>query len=123
MGANSPSDFLKPYICTQCGGRVNRATLICESCGTTFKENAQGLRFAVEKPGVHTVQAMLTIDREFFLSVGLEEASKYAVKELSKEIASGLVPFMQIKAEDNICLHQVTMKARLRVVEPTGYAR
>ena len=25
------SNFLKPYVCTQCGGKVNRATLVWAS--------------------------------------------------------------------------------------------
>lgn len=35
---------LTPMTCTNCGGTINRATMICEYCGTKFQDDGYAIK-------------------------------------------------------------------------------
>ena len=112
--------FLKPYICTQCGGKVNRATLVCEMCGTQFKEDRSEemvTRLAVTRPGVVTLGRTLRVDK-FYLTHDPKALSEYAIKMMAREFAECIVPYLDVRVEDNPSDFSYIMRGRLRVVEP-----
>lgn len=111
--------FLKPYICTQCGGKVNRTTLVCEMCGTHFKDESQGeaYRLIVTRPGVVTLGKRIYVDTEI-MSQSPEVFSEFAIKQLAREFAECIAPYMDIKAENRPEHHQSVLTARLRILQP-----
>ena len=112
------NEFLKPYICTQCGGRVNRATLTCEMCGTTFKEDIPEQRIVVERPGVHFLRSQMAIDKEMYIALGATQASEYVIRRMANQMAEIIIPFMDVMTmEDPIC-HQTLIRSTVRVLEP-----
>jgi len=112
--------FLKPYICPQCGGKVNRTSLVCEMCGTQFKEERSEdrvSRLVVTRPGVVTLGQTLRVDK-FYLTHDPKKFSEYAIKMLAREFTECIAPYLDIKVEDNPRDSSYIMRARLRVVEP-----
>ena len=110
--------MLKPYICTQCGGKVNPVTLTCEMCGTRFKEEGV-MRLVVDRPGVHIIQCTRAISKDALYTIGPEAASEYVLKDMSREIAQSLFPMLDVMTEDDLPMHEKRIRAQLRVLEPT----
>ena len=111
------SNFLKPYVCTQCGGKVNRATLVCENCGTQFKENDGIIRIIAERPGVHTLGTAITIDEEMLYAVGAKEISEIVMKQMVADLAEAIAPYIEVKTERSFISNQQIVRGRVRVLD------
>lgn len=109
---------LEPYICPQCGGKVDRIRMVCEACGTQFREKDQIIRIQADQPGTHVITASFQIDEYMALDMGLEEVSQIAVKEVSRKIADGLTPFITFRAEHVIDSMQYRLTGRLKILDP-----
>ena len=110
------AEWLKPYICTQCGGRVNRATMTCEMCGTQFKEQDNILRIVAERPGVHTLGQAIAIDNEMAWRRP-QEVSDFVMKQMTRELAECIAPFIEMKIEDDQIHSQKIVRGRIRVLD------
>ena len=110
---------MKPYICPQCGGQVNRVKMICEYCGTQFREEDNAIRIVTYHPGVHTLGANVMIDREA-LEMQPQEAAEFAIKSMARSFAEGIAQYMDVKTSDDPINHTVKFYARLRVLD-SGY--
>lgn len=111
-------NFLKPYICTQCGGRVNPETLTCEMCGTKFKQNKEYMPLIVEQPGAHTLCMRQELRNEMIEVLGLKEASRRAIEHMALEFADSIAPFMSIKTEHDPYRGSTVMRGTIRVLDP-----
>ena len=114
------SEFLKPYICTQCGGKVNPATLRCEMCGTVFKDTSDRgyATLQVVHPGAHTLVVSREIDDEMFIRFGAEEMSKRAIADMAHQFAESIAPFMTIRTEQDYYRQTTRMRGMIRVLDP-----
>lgn len=110
---------MKPYICPQCGGQVNRAKMVCEYCGTQFQEENRGIKIVAYHPGVHTLGANVTVPKEY-ATLSPKEASEMAIRRLVNEFADGIAQFMEVKATNEPITDSVEFRARLRVLD-SGY--
>lgn len=110
---------LKPMVCPQCGGTVNRATMICEYCGTQFREERNEIRVVAYNPRVHTLGANIIIPKELLIQ-SPKEASEFAIRRLSEEFASGIAQFMEVQTMDEPIMQEVHFQAKLRVLD-SGY--
>ena len=114
---------LKPYICTQCGGKVNRENLICECCGTQFREeikdNVNTIHVVQTRPGVHTLATQVVVDREIVLQIGAEQATKYFMEELKREFTKHITPFIEMDCQHDFIRGQMVIRGRMRVLDPT----
>lgn len=110
------SEWLKPYVCTQCGGKVNRSTMTCEMCGTQFKETENVMRIVAERPGVKTLGATIAIDREMaYLSP--EDTSEIVMRQMVDELAKCIAPFIDVKTEDDPILGRQLVRGRIRILD------
>lgn len=110
---------MKPYICPQCGGQVNRAKMICEYCGTQFREEHNEIRVVTYNPQVHTLGANVIFPKEIVVQ-SPREASEYAIRSLAQEFADGIGQFMEVQTIDEPITGEVMFRARLRVLD-SGY--
>lgn len=110
---------MKPYICPQCGGQVNRAKMICEYCGTQFREEHNEIRVVAYNPRVHTLGANVTIPKEYAIR-SPKEMSEYAIHRLAQEFADGIAQFMEVQTMDEPKTNEILFQARLRVLD-SGY--
>ena len=113
-------DFLKPYVCTQCGGKVNRNTLICEMCGTRFKDMStpELIRLEVERPGVHVLQSEYVVDKCLSEHIGATEISRIVIERMSHALADAIAPYMDVKWEDVPWQNEIHVRGRIRVLDP-----
>lgn len=113
---------LKPYICTQCGGKVNRATLVCECCGTQFRidthDDIPRIQVVYSRPGVHMLCVNYEMTREMIDAMGYKEASKYVLEATADELAKSIAPYMEVYSERNPWRDTVTVNSRIRVLDP-----
>lgn len=110
---------LKPLICPQCGGEINRARMICEYCGTTFAEENNVVKIVAYHPGVHTLGAVVDIPQEWALK-NPTEAAEFAIREMAKKFAAGIAQFMDVRTMDDPVTLSVRFGGKLRVLE-SGY--
>ena len=111
---------MKKYICDCCGGQINIASLICEYCGTRYQEEENRIiPIVVQRKPINILENIVALPDDFIMGVGAEEASKIAIEELSKQLAKGLIPYMDIKRESDLCTRQTKFRARVRVIPPS----
>lgn len=109
-------DWLKPYVCTQCGGRVNRTTMTCEMCGTQFKEQDNVLWVIAERPGVHTLGQVIAIDKEMAL-LQPKEVSAIVMEQMTRELAKCIAPFIEMEIEDEPVSCQKIVRGKVRILD------
>lgn len=107
---------LKPMVCPQCGGTVNRATMICEYCGTRFKEDACGVKIEVLRPGVRVLTATAEVPDELMYT-SPKEASVYAIDCMAEKFAELIAPFIEVKMQVDPAVMKTRFYASLRVLD------
>lgn len=110
---------MKPYICPQCGGTINRVKMICEYCGTQFREERNEIRVVAYNPRIHTLGTNLVLPSEVIDS-SPKEMSEYAIRRLAQEFADGIAQFMEVQTMHEPIRNEVLFRARLRVLD-SGY--
>ena len=113
---------LKPLICPQCGGTINRTNRKCEYCGTEYDLGYDDvLHFEALHPGTHVLQSQALMTDEMLQVMGLEKASEYVLRKMAEEMATQLIPFMDVQTQiDPINPWDGRkIRARLRVIDPT----
>ena len=58
---------------------MNRVKMICEYCGTQFREDKNEIRIMAYQPGIHTLQACAVVP-EYEAFMYPKEASEYGAK-------------------------------------------
>ena len=89
---------MKPYICPQCGGQINRATMICEYCGTRFQEDNNVVRIMAYHPGVRTLQAGVVLPEDEVM-MSPKEMSEFAIRNMAEQFAEGIAQFMEVQTD------------------------
>lgn len=103
-------------ICPQCGGAVNRATMICEYCGTRFKEDASGVKIEVLRPGVRVLTATAEVPDELMYT-SPKEASVYAIDCMAEKFAELIAPFIDVKMQVDPAVFKTRFYGSLRVLD------
>lgn len=113
-------DELKPLICQNCGGHIDRNTMKCPYCNTQYEKKFEGtpVSFTVERPGVHHIKAMVRIDEEA-IQRSPEAATKWAMDKIRNGIADGLLEYMRIDTEKDWRSFCRIIRADVRVLDPT----
>lgn len=112
---------LQKLQCDNCGGRIDRASLTCISCGMQYRiENeTQELRIITETRKVDVLHQQVFIPDEILLS-NPDQAIEYTIKRIAHDMAEKLIPYMEWESESNPRLRQTSIYARLRVARPTS---
>ena len=114
---------IKPLICEQCGGAIDRKTMQCPYCGTQYerKNNGVTVNYVVEQPGVHRLRADIRID-EAMIAHDPERATGYALDKLRHEIADGLMAYMKIYTSKDFDPYNrcQIIRGEVRVIDPTS---
>ena len=114
---------LKPLICTQCGGTINRATYICEYCGTKYKEDwISPVPIKISPLGTHVLCSQAIMDDDMIRCMGSKNASEFVLHRMAEEIAQQLIPMMDVCIErtpEDLMRNSMTVRAKLRVLDPT----
>lgn len=112
---------LQPLTCKNCGGAINRATYICEYCGTAY-ENRSGIPYIIEtqqKP-CKVLQMQTTIPEELLRSDYLpkEYIVNQAMGNIRDQLAKALEDYLRVEMTyDHRTMRQI-ITAQVRVIEP-----
>ena len=92
---------LEPYLCKQCGGRINVAKMVCEYCGTAYHdESLKRIKIVQVRPGEHLISAQIEVDIKNMIHYP-EDTRDYALHELRNQIADGLLGYMKVTTSES----------------------
>lgn len=112
---------MKRYTCDCCGGTINLVTGKCEYCGTQYEiRNNQVFRIETFQNPVHTIVAAATLEQHDIYALGLENASKIAVEQITQRLAEGLAPFIKVYHNFDIETFHHKFVGELKVVIPSN---
>lgn len=108
--------------CPNCGAAINTARMVCEYCGTTFKDERNGpaykpeYKIVVQRPGVKVLGANLMVNeldvRQGMVPEGIIRA------ELASKLTDELMKHLDIQSNLDLERMQRTFAVRLRVLDP-----
>ena len=106
------------YICQCCGGRIDRKTMTCEYCGTQYKEEYSNvLKVEMFQNPVRTLATRIVID-DFAMRTSPKDYSEFAIKELARQFAECIAPYMDIQHTFDSRTRISRLDAKIKVVEP-----
>lgn len=110
---------LNALTCQNCGATINRATMKCEYCDTQYERTYEGtqVKFIADRPGVHTLRAMVMLDEEMVAS-NPERAKEFAERKLRQSLADGLMEYMRTEEEIDHRRFARIIRAEVKVVAP-----
>lgn len=112
---------MNKYICPCCGGRINRASMTCEYCGTGFKEEHDNLiRIETFRNPVRTFEAKVSVPDNWFSEFGIESVSKLAVEELVHELSKSIAPMMEVHNEHDLRTMSNIFSGRIKIIQPVN---
>ena len=102
--------------CKNCGAPIKNGH--CSYCGADYNEQIPQMFIRVDRRPVEVIKAQANLDMNFMHSVGLEEASAIAVREIANKLAEGIIPFMEIETEYRPQFMTRTFTGKIRIVPP-----
>ena len=113
---------MKPLICEQCGGQIDRKTMKCPYCDTQYerKNNGVTVHYMVDRPGTNRLRAEIRVDKEM-MAHAPEQATEFVLDRLRHEIADGLLAYMKISTAEDFGPYErcQIIRGEVRVIDPT----
>ena len=110
--------MMDKYICECCGGKVNRATMTCEYCGTQYKEEDNNLiRFETYRNPIQKLVVSASYPEEAFKE-NPKEMAEYAIRNMSYKFAECIAPYMVMATEYEPEYHKRRIYGQIRIVVP-----
>ena len=113
---------LRKLQCDNCGGRIDRASLTCISCGTQYQTDQNEpltLRIVNEKRRTEVLSGAVFIPDEIIMD-NTEQAIDYAVRRMAGQMAERLIPFIEFEWERDLPTRQTGIYGRIRVARPSN---
>lgn len=113
---------IKPLVCENCGGKIDRQTMKCPYCDTQYerKNNGVTVNYVVDRPGTHRLQATVKIDEDMMLN-SPEGATEFVMDRLRHEIADGLLAYMKISTSQDFRFGERChiIRGEVKVIDPS----
>ena len=113
---------LTPMTCPNCAGKINRATMTCEYCGTQFESlNANNdVVMVVEHQSspVRILRAQTTIPIELMRGMAKDSVADMAMDDIRRQLEKALGDCMTIEMTYDIKTMRQIITAKVRVLEP-----
>ena len=117
------------YICECCGGKINRATMTCEYCGTQYKEDPHRdgiIRVETFRNPIHTYVKLAKIPKEEIMrmsdSMGVEAATRHVtdcvMREMARQFAECIMQDMSMEYRNDTFSNQYIARGTIKVVSP-----
>ena len=109
---------MNKYICPCCGGRINRASMTCEYCGTAFKEEHDNLiRIETfQNPVVTLGSSAFVSHKDMYMNP--DQMAEHAIKQLAHNFAEVIAPYMDIEYRFDPFEAGHILDARIKIVNP-----
>lgn len=115
---------LQKLQCDNCGGKIDGATLTCQSCGMQFRLQDGPDGFSIGRVEVyhgkfHLVQGHVCVPAYILKEPeDYEEAAEMTLNDMARNMAQHLLPFMEFQSEFNPASMTIDTYAQMRVAEP-----
>ena len=114
---------IKAMTCDNCGGTINRATMICEYCGTKYQFDDHGMRPLIIEQQTSPVKILkmeTSIPEELLRNdcIARKSVADYAMKNIRDQLAKALEDCMEIEMHYDMRQMRQIITARVRVLEP-----
>lgn len=107
--------------CPNCGGNINRSRMICEYCGTQFKEDKDNiLHFVRCEHRIDVLGSRISIPASFFhnYEFNSKEAAEYVTNYFASEFAKSMRPYLDMNTSFDMDELAYVVNAQVRVVRP-----
>ena len=114
---------LKPLICPNCAGHVDRMTLTCTMCGLQFQMDSQEhlVVYQFERSRMRTLAGQV-ITEPYYLKDTDDESKEYIteqiIKEMAHKMAIQMLPLIEFQTEYNPDFGTFVTYGRIRIAEP-----
>lgn len=111
------------YICSCCGGKIDKSTMKCDYCGTQYKMENDNVVIRVEtfqNPTRELICSRSFDRRDLELFRNQEHAFDTMVSHMAMEFAKDLMPYMDMEYEFDPVNLRYSLHARLKVVNPVN---
>ena len=111
--------ILQPLICKCCYGTINRASMICEYCGTAY-ENHNGIPHIIEvqqKP-CRVLKARTEISAEILRSLPQDCVVDMTMRDIRSQLAKALEDCLKIETNYDPRTMRQIITAQVRIIEP-----
>lgn len=112
---------LQPLTCKNCGGSINRATYVCEYCGTAYEDRA-GIPYIIEtqqKP-CKVLQMQTSIPEELLRADYLprDYVVNMTMSDIRSQLAKALEDYLKVEMTYDPRTMRQVITAQVRVIEP-----
>lgn len=112
---------LQPLKCDGCGGLIDRHTMVCQMCGTAYKfdyeeTDPKPIRISEFQHRMEVRQGLVIVP-EFYMKEDPEKCMEYALKDMAKQMAEKLLPFIEYKQEYEPRSQEYHVYGRLMVAD------
>ncbi len=110
---------MKAMVCKQCGAPINPRTMMCEYCGTKYRDEPTFSVLHIERPGAITLGAAILVpDEEMWL---LKDDIGHIVRnEMTRKLAEAIEPNVEYMISEDPMQRAHIVKGRIRILPP-GY--
>ena len=111
---------MKALICECCGGRIDRATMVCQMCGTAYKldEYEQPIRIMEYSTKVETLTSRVVLPRYLVEHMGTEDAMEMTLEKMAQQMAKKIMPLVEFTHEYEPINQEYVTYGRLKVANP-----
>lgn len=106
--------------CEQCAGKIDGATLTCQSCGMQYRldEDMCLTRIVSSNLRWTTIGGAISLPSYVLFEMGEQTAAEMTLKEMTNALAPKLLPFMELQSAFDPKYNSLVTYGRIRVAEP-----
>ena len=115
---------LKPLICPNCAGRVDRDTLTCDMCGLQFQMDSMEQLHIVElrRGNFRTLAGKVITDPYLLQDPEVrEQVTEHVIRDMAHKMAMQMLPLIEFQTEYNPDFKAFVTYGRVRVMEPDNH--
>ena len=109
--------------CKSCGAplkSIGFGKFICEYCGSLYEEEEGKIQILeICREPVQTITTEIAVPRDMRDYMAEEDISKYALKELTRQLAEGLSAYMRLKVTEDPFRSATIVRGDVRVIPPS----
>ena len=113
---------MQKLVCECCGGAINPNSLVCEYCGTRYKEDRSfngEIRYIQTCPtSIVPLGYRMEVTEDVMSHIPPDKLAEYSMREMTRKLAEALVPYVKIETERDIYTQRQIIRGTVRVVEP-----
>lgn len=111
---------LQKLQCDQCGGRIDGATLTCQSCGMQYmlKDDFTLCRIETYPGKFKSIGGVIAVPAYMLHEMGSQTFSEMTLTKMAESMAAKLLPFAEFQTAFDPTHNELSTYYRIRVAEP-----